>query len=133
MLSVAVAPGGHPLRALASADGAAPSLAPAWAEVSRAADPVWARAFAAMAMAVEWQWTALPADCAQMITASGMLPEIVRVVVVGGAYVASLRGRCATPCGSAQIPHFPGATLRFVAPLTFLHPPVVAARHLVAY
>ena len=133
MLSVAVAPGGHPLRALASADGAAPSLAPAWAEVSRAADPVWARAFAVSAITVEWQWTALPADCAQIITASGLLPEIVRMVVVGGAYVASLRGGCATPCGSSRIPYFPGAPLLFVAPLTFLRPPVVAARHLAAF
>ena len=133
MLSVAVAPGGHPLRALASADGAAPSLPAARAEVSRAADPVWARAFAAMAIAAEWQWTALPADCAQIIMASGLLPKIVRMVAVGGEYVASLRGGCATLCGSSRIPHFPGATLPFVAPLTFLRRPVVAARHLVVF
>ena len=133
MLSVALAPGGHPLRALASADGAAPPLPPAWAEVGRAADPAWARLFALEAVSVEWQWTALPADCAQIITASGLLPEIVRVVVVGGAYVASLRGGCATPCGSSRIPAFPGGTLPFVAPLTSLRPPVVAAHHLAAY
>ena len=53
MLSVAVAPGGHPLRALASADGAAPPFPPAWAEVSRAADPVAARSFAVLAIAVD--------------------------------------------------------------------------------
>ena len=131
MLSVAVAPGGHPLRALASADGAAPSLPAAWAKVSRAADPVWARACAVQAIAVEWQWTALPADYAQIITASGLMPEIVRVVAMGGAYVTSLRGGCATPCGSSWVVHSPGAT-PFVAPLTFLRPPVVAAHHLVA-
>ena len=41
VLSVAVvAPGTHPLRALALADGAVPSLGPAWLEVGKAADPV---------------------------------------------------------------------------------------------
>ena len=97
VLSVAVAPGRHPLRALATADGAPPSLAPAWAEVGTAADPVWARSMALTAIATEWQWTALPADYAGVIAASGLLPQIARVVVLGGAYVASLRGGCATP------------------------------------
>ena len=94
MLSVPVVPGGHPLRALASADGAVPSLAPAWGEVSKAADPVFARTMALAAVAAVWQWTALPADYASMVAASGLLRQSSRLVVLGGAYVDSLRGRC---------------------------------------
>ena len=95
MLSVPVVPGGHPLRALATAGGAVPSLGPAWAEVGRAADPVWARHFALAAVSTEWQWTALPADYAGMVAASGLLQQSTRLVAQGGAYVESLRGRCA--------------------------------------
>ena len=96
MLSVAVTPGRHPLRALATADGAVPGLGPAWAEVGRAADPAWARMHAVTAVGTEWQWTALPADYAGMVAASGLLQQITRLVAQGGAYVESLRGRCAT-------------------------------------
>ena len=88
--------GRHPLRALATADGATPLLAPAWAEVGRNADPVQARNVTLLAMATEWQWTALPADYAREIAASGLLQKSARLVTSGGAYVASLRGRCAT-------------------------------------
>ena len=95
MLSVPVVPGGHPLRALATADGVVPSLAPAWAEASRDVDPVWARDFALQAVGTEWQWTALPADYARMIAASGLMQQSTRLVAQGGAYVESLRGRCA--------------------------------------
>ena len=97
MLSVpvAVVAGGHPLRALATADGAVPGLGPAWAEIGRAADPAWARMHAVQAIATEWQWTALPADYAGMVAASGLLQQITRLVAQGGAYAESLRGRCA--------------------------------------
>ena len=95
MLTVPVVPGGHPLRALATADGAVPSLGPAWAEISRDADPVYARSFALQAVGTEWQWTALPADYAGMVAASGLLQQSTRLVTQGGAYVESLRGRCA--------------------------------------
>ena len=97
MLSVAVAvvAGGHPLRALATADGAVPGLGPPWAEVGRAADPVWARNMAVAAVGTEWQWTALPADYASIVAASGLLEHSTRLVALGGAYVESLRGRCA--------------------------------------
>ena len=90
-----VVPGRHPLRALATADGAVPSLSPAWAEISRAADPVLVRIHAVQAVGTEWQWTALPADYAGMVAASGLLQQITRLVAQGGAYVESLRGRCA--------------------------------------
>ena len=96
MLSVPVVPGRHPLRALATADGAVPCLSPAWAEISRAADPVGPRNQAAQAVAMAWQWTALPADYAGMVAASGLLRQIARLVAQGGAYVESLRGRCAS-------------------------------------
>ena len=95
MISVPVVPSRHPLRALATADGAVPSLGPMWAEVGRAADPVGARAFAVQAAGTEWQWTALPADYAGMVAASGLLQQSTRLVAQGGAYVESLRGRCA--------------------------------------
>ena len=97
MLSVpvAVVAGGHPLRALATADGAVPGLGPAWAEVGRAADPAYARIFTVEAVGTEWQWTALPADYAGMVAASGLLQQSTRLVAQGGAYVESLRGRCA--------------------------------------
>ena len=125
---MAVAPGRHPLRALATADGASPSLAPAWAEVGRAADPVGARWKAIDVIATEWQWTALPADYAHVIAASGLLPQIARVVVLGGAYVASLRGRCASAAhAAAPRPSFRRAPL----PRRRGHPlsqPIVAAR-----
>ena len=95
MLSVPVVPGGHPLRALATADGAVPSLGPAWAEIGRAADPACARTCAVGAAYQKWQWTALPADYAGIVAASGLLRQSTRLVTMGGAYVESLRGRCA--------------------------------------
>ena len=97
MLSVpvAVVAGGHPLRALATADGSVPGLDPAWAEIGRAADPAYARRLAVAAVATEWQWTPLPADYAGMLAASGLLQQITRLVAQGGAYVESLQGRCA--------------------------------------
>ena len=95
MLCAPVVPGGHPLRALATADGAVPCLAPAWGEVSQAADPVYARYKTLQAVSTGWQWTALPADYASMIAAAGLLRQSSRLVVLGGAYVESLRGRCA--------------------------------------
>ena len=97
MLSVPVpvVAGGHPLRALATADGAVPGLGTAWAEIGRAADPAWACTHAVTAVGTEWQWTALPVDYAGMLAASGLLPQITRLVAQGGAYVESLRGRCA--------------------------------------
>ena len=112
MLSVpvAVVAGGHPLRALATADGAVPGLGPAWAEVGRAADPVMARMMSVQAVGTEWQWTALPADYAGMLAASGLVQQSTRLVAQGGAYVESLRGRCAAldaPSPSS------GAALRF--------------------
>ena len=42
-----------------------------------------------------WQWTALPADYAGMVAASGLLQQCTRLVAQGGAYVESLQGRCA--------------------------------------
>ena len=106
MLCVPVVPGGHPLRALATADGTVASLAPAWAEIGRAADPVMARLYAVVVMATKWQWTAYPADYASIVAASGLLEHSTRLVALGGAYVESLRGRCAalTP------PHLAAAT-----------------------
>ena len=95
MLSVPVVPGRHPLRALATADGAVPCLPSAWAEVGRAASPVLARHQAVLAVGTEWQWTPMPADYAGMIAASGLLQQITRLVAQSGAYVESLRGRCA--------------------------------------
>ena len=97
MLSVAVAvvAGGHPLRALATADGAAPGLGPAWAEIGRAADPAVARMMAVVTVGTQWQWTPLPADYAGVVAAMGLLPQVTRLVAQGGAYVESLRGRCA--------------------------------------
>ena len=97
MFSVPVVPGGrgHPLRALATADGAVPCLAPAWAEISRAADPVGARNSALGAAVAQWQWTALPADYASIVAASGLLEHSTRLAALGGAYAESLRGRCA--------------------------------------
>ena len=114
VLSVAVgAPGRHPLRALASADGAVPSLGPAWAEVGKAADPVWARIMAVNAAGVEWQWTALPADYAHVVAESGLLRQSARLVALGGAYVASLRGRRAN--AAQRLPPPARAPLRNVA------------------
>ena len=96
MLSVpvAVVAGGHPLRALATADGAVPGLDPAWAEVGRTADPAWARNNTVNAVGMEWQWTPMPADYAGTVAASGLLQQITRLVAQGGAYVESLRDRC---------------------------------------
>ena len=114
VLSVAVvAPGRHPLRALASADGAVPSLGPAWAELDTAADPVFARALAILAAGAEWQWTALPADYAHVVAESGLLRQSARLVALGGAYVASLRGRCAN--AAQHLPPPAHAPLRIVA------------------
>ena len=103
MLSVPVVPGGrgHPLRALATADGAVQLLPPKWAEIGRAADPVWARTFAFFALGMEWLWTALPADYAQVVVASIVLQQSTRVLTLSAAYVESLRGRCAAPGGGA--------------------------------
>ena len=95
MLSVPVVPSGHPLRALTTADGAVPSLGPAWAEIGRAADPAMARWNAFGAVGTEWQWTPLPADYAGMVVASGLVQQSTRLVAQGGAYVESLRSRCA--------------------------------------
>ena len=95
MLSVPVVPGRHPLRALAAADGAVRTLAPEWAEISLTADPVDARALVLRALAVEWQWTARPAEYARVVGASDLLRQSTRLVALGGAYVESLRGRCA--------------------------------------
>ena len=100
-----VVAGGHPLRALSAADGEARLLAPEWAEVSTVADPVMARANAFFALEVEWQWTALPADYARVIAASGLLRQSTLSLTLGGAYVESLRGRCAEPARRARIPH----------------------------
>ena len=80
---------------MATADGAVPSLGPAWADISRAADPVSARNCLFWAVAQEWQWTALPADYASIVAASGLLEHSTRLVALGAAYVESLRGRCA--------------------------------------
>ena len=108
MLSAPAVPSGHPLRALATAGGAVPSLGPAWAEISRAADPAWARVFALQAIATEWQWTALPADYASMVAASGLLRQSTQLVAQGGAYVESLRGRCAALAAPSpsSAPHY---------------------------
>ena len=96
VLSVPVVLGRHPLRMLRSVSGvAAPSLAPEWAEVSAAADPVEARANAVFALEIEWQWTPLPADYAHVVAASGLLRQGARLLTLGGAYVESLQGRCA--------------------------------------
>ena len=97
MLSVPVVPGRHPLRALAAAGGAVLPLPPKWAEISKIADPVCARQWVLAAIAMEWQWTALPADYARVVAASDLLPQSARLVALGGAYVESLQGRCATP------------------------------------
>ena len=92
-----VVPGRHPLRALAAAGGAVLPLPPKWAEISKIADPVCARQYILAAIAMEWQWTALPADYARVVAASDLLPQSARLVALGGAYVESLQGRCATP------------------------------------
>ena len=68
-----VVPGRHPLRALAAADGAVRTVAPEWAEISCAADPVSARENVLWVIAVEWQWTARSAEYARVVAASDLL------------------------------------------------------------
>ena len=92
-----MAPGTHPLRALRSADGAVRLLAPEWAEISCAADPVLTRTFLFGALAQEWQWTAMPADYAREVAAADLPRQYTRLLALGGAYVTSLDGRCAAP------------------------------------
>ena len=97
VLAVPVAPGTHPLRALRCADGAAPLLAPEWAEINGAADPVFARMMVFNVLGTGWQWTALPADYAREVAAADLLRPSTRVLALGGAYVETLQGRCAEP------------------------------------
>ena len=89
-------------------------MGPAWAEISRDADPAWARSTALQAIASEWQWTALPPDYAHMVAASGLLPQCTRLVAQGGAHVESLLDRCAA-LEVLPTPHPPN---------THRHPPV---------
>ena len=104
VLAVPVALGTHPLRALRSADGAVRRLAPEWAEISCAADPVFARNYVFLALAAEWQWTALPADYAREVAAADLPRQCTRLLALGGAYVTGLDGRCAAP-GVALVGH----------------------------
>ena len=98
MLAVPVVPGAHPLRALGSTDGVVRLLAPEWAEISSAADPVLARVFAFNALATEWQWVALPApEYARVLASSDLLRQSTQLLALGGVYVESLEGRCAEP------------------------------------
>ena len=97
VLAVPAVPGAHPLRALGSADGAVRLLAPEWAEISCAADPVLARMFAFFALGTEWQWTARPAEYARVLASSDLLRQSTRLLALGGAFVESLEGRCAEP------------------------------------
>ena len=97
VLAVPVVPGAHPLRALASADGAVRLLAPEWAEINLAADPVGARYYVFNGLGTEWQWTARPAEYARVLASSGLLRQSTRLLALGGAYVESLAGRCAEP------------------------------------
>ena len=92
-LSQPTRPGGHPLRALRT--GAAQPVLPAreWASISALADPVSAREGAVSSMVAEWQWTPLPAAAAfaRMVTASGILGALTRLLLVAGAHAE----RCA--------------------------------------
>ena len=97
VLAVPVVPGAHPLRALASADGAVRLLAPEWAEINLAADPVGARYYVFNGLGTEWQWTARPAEYARVLASSDLLQQGTRLLALGGAYVESLEGRCAEP------------------------------------
>ena len=97
VLAVPAVPGAHPLRALGSADGVVRLLAPEWAEISCAADPVNARANVFTALETEWQWTARPAEYARVLASSDLLRQSTRLLALGGAYVESLEGRCAEP------------------------------------
>ena len=85
-LSQPARPGSHPLRALRT--GAAQPVLPAreWASISALADPVGARLQAAYAVSPDWQWTPLPADLAPIVTASGILGVLTRLLAVGAAH-----------------------------------------------
>ena len=96
-LSQPARPGGHPLRALRT--GAAQPVLPAreWASISALADPVGARSLAAFSVAPDWQWTPLPADLAPIVTASGILGVLTRLLAVGAAHAdrcVRARPRC---------------------------------------
>ena len=97
VLAVPAVPGAHPLRALVSADGAVRLLAPEWAEINLATDPVGARYYVFNGLGTEWQWTARPAEYARVLGSSGLLRQSTRLLALGGAYVESLEGRCAEP------------------------------------
>ena len=73
--------------------GAAQPVLPAreWTAISRYADPVIAREQAVAIVSDKWQWTPLPTDYARTVTASGVLPLVTELLVLGGAHV----GRCA--------------------------------------
>ena len=85
-LSQLARPGSHPLRALRT--GAAQPVLPAreWASISALADPVGARQRAAWSVSPEWQWTPLPADFAPIVTASGILGVLTRLLAMGAAH-----------------------------------------------
>ena len=85
-LSQPARPGSHPLCALRT--GAAQPVLPAreWASISALADPVAARREAAYSVAPDWQWTALPADLAPIVTASGILGVLTRLLADGAAH-----------------------------------------------
>ena len=85
-LSQPARPGSHPLRALRT--GAAQPGLPAreWASISALADPVGARMGAAHSVSPDWQWTALPVNFAPIVTASGILGVLTRLLAVGAAH-----------------------------------------------
>ena len=62
-----------------------------WASIGAVSDPVEARMFAASSLIAEWQWTPLPADFARIVTASGVLGLLTRLLTLGGAHA----DRCA--------------------------------------
>ena len=57
-----------------------------WASISALADPVGARLQAAYAVAPDWQWTPLPADLAPIVTASGILGVLTRLLALGATH-----------------------------------------------
>ena len=105
-LSQPTRPGGHPLRALRT--GAAQPVLPAreWASISALADPVAARDCAVYSMVAEWQWTPLPAAAAfaRVVTASGILGLLTRLLLVAGAHAERCAWRAPAP-----VPHAPPA------------------------
>ena len=63
-------------------------------------------------MSNEWQWTALPADYARVVVASGLLPLVTEVVALGGAHAGRCAARRAAPPGAhaARVAHCNPAT-----------------------